>query len=394
MTGPVPWVQRVRIADYRSIARVDVGLGPLTILVGPNAAGKSNFLDALAFLSDAVGTTPYQAVDRRGGLGEILRRVPDQQESFSIGIDVVVPWGPTPDQWAHGTYGFELARSHRRGQRPLEVVREDCSLAWRDRTVSFRVDRGRVSHPGAPGDGSVFEPDRLYLPAASGLPSLAPLFGLLRGMAFYSLDVPTLRQPQPESEGVALGSAGEHLADVLGQLDTEHPAVKQRLDDYLAAIVPGIVGLDRQFVGSYVTLEARQRIVDDEVTFRGDALSEGTVRAAGVLAALFQPWVRTGLVSLVAIEEPELALHPAAAGVLFDALTEASAGVQVIATSQSADLLDRDDVQPAAIRAVVSRDGFTEIGELDDVSLRVLDDGRLTLGELMRTNQLSPRRVA
>jgi predicted ATPase len=394
MTGPVPWVERVRVADYRSVARADVDLGPLTILIGPNGAGKSNFLDALAFISEAVTTTPYQAVDRRGGLGEILRRVPEQQESFSIDIDVVVPWGPSPEQWARGTYGFELGRSTRRGQRPIEVVREECSLTWTDRTEGFRVDRGQVTHPGAPGNGSTLEPDRLYLPAASALPSLAPLFGHLRGMAFYALDVPTLRQPQPEADGVLLGSSGEHLPDVLGQLGAEHPEVKQRLDDYLAAIVPGVVGLDRQFAGSYVTLEARQRAGDAEVTFTGDALSEGTVRAAGILAALFQSWVRTGLVSLVAIEEPELALHPAAAGVLFDALTEASAKVQVIATSQSADLLDRDDLETATIRAVVSRDGLTEIGELDDISQQVLDDGRLTLGELMRTNQLSPRRVA
>ncbi len=59
MTGPVPWVKRVRVADYRSVARADVHLGPLTILIGPNGAGKSNILDD---------------------------------------IDVAVPWGPTPER--------------------------------------------------------------------------------------------------------------------------------------------------------------------------------------------------------------------------------------------------------------------------------------------------------
>ncbi|MBF8191563.1 AAA family ATPase [Nonomuraea sp. K274] len=42
-----PFVSRVRIRGFRSIADCDVDLGPLTVLAGFNAAGKSNFLDAM-----------------------------------------------------------------------------------------------------------------------------------------------------------------------------------------------------------------------------------------------------------------------------------------------------------------------------------------------------------
>lgn len=392
---PMPWLERVRVVNYRSIARVDVGLSPLTVLIGPNAAGKSNFLDAIRFLSDALATTPYQAVDARGGLGEVLRRIPEPQDTLSVEVDVVVPWGPAPDQWARGSYGFELGRTSRRGQRLLEVVRESCSLAWRDKVESFVVERGRVRHPGMPADGGILESDRLYLPTAAALPNLVPLFARLRSMAFYALDVAALRRPEPETEGAVLGPDGHHLPDVLGQLAAEDPAAKRRLDDYVAAIVPGILGVDRAYAGGgYVAVEERQEVASGEALFGGEALSEGTLRAAGVLAALFQPWVRSGLVSLVGIEEPELGLHPAAAGVLFDALTEAAEYVQVIATSQSADLLDRDEVDPAAVRAVVSTGGLTTIGRLDDASLRVLGDHRVTLGELMRANQVTPGQVA
>ena len=45
-----PFLRRVRIRGYKSIAFCDVTLEPLTILVGRNGSGKSNFLDALAFL--------------------------------------------------------------------------------------------------------------------------------------------------------------------------------------------------------------------------------------------------------------------------------------------------------------------------------------------------------
>ena len=59
---PVPFISRVRLKNYKSIAECDVRLGPLTILIGPNGTGKSNFLDALALLARAVATTPYEAV--------------------------------------------------------------------------------------------------------------------------------------------------------------------------------------------------------------------------------------------------------------------------------------------------------------------------------------------
>jgi predicted ATPase len=375
-----------------------VALGPLTLLVGPNGSGKSNFMGAISFVAEAVTTTPEQAVEARGGLGEVLRRLPEPSGSFSVTLHVAVPWGTAPEQRAHGRYGFELARSPRRGARPVEVVWEECVLRWRDGAERFRVERGVVEdekHLGGSGPGRI-EPDRLYLPTASSTRlSLALLFGRLRGMRFYNLDTSILRQPQPESAGAALGRRGEHLPDVLGELSVNHPDFKERYDAYLGAVVPDVEGLDRQVAGTYVAVAMRQRAGHSrrEVIFGPGGTSDGTIRAAGILAALFQPPVLDGMVSLVGIEEPELALHPAAAGVLFDALTEASGRVQVIASSQSADLFDRDDMDPAVVRVVANLGGSTIIGELDDVSQAILHEKRFTLGELMRANQLSPRQA-
>ncbi|NBC31104.1 MAG: AAA family ATPase [Alphaproteobacteria bacterium] len=42
-----PFIKRITIRNYKSIAACKVDLGPLMFLVGPNGSGKSNFLDAL-----------------------------------------------------------------------------------------------------------------------------------------------------------------------------------------------------------------------------------------------------------------------------------------------------------------------------------------------------------
>src|SRR5438067_7269314 len=62
-----PFLRRVRIRGYKSIAFCDVALEPLTILVGRNASGKSNFLDALAFLRDALDDGVNSTLQEHGG---------------------------------------------------------------------------------------------------------------------------------------------------------------------------------------------------------------------------------------------------------------------------------------------------------------------------------------
>jgi len=120
-------------------------------------------------------------------------------------------------------------------------------------------------------------------------------------------------------------------------------------------------------------------------------MSDGTLRAFGVLLSLFQGRGKNGKAPpLVGLEEPEVALHPAAAGVLLAALRDASSLAQVIVTSHSPDLLDDASITDDSILAVENRDGVTIIGPVDEAGRSVLRDHLFTPGELLRQNQLSP----
>ncbi|MFC1835088.1 AAA family ATPase, partial [Thermodesulfobacteriota bacterium] len=68
----IPRIKTVQIKNYKSLASVSVDLEPLTIFVGPNASGKSNFMDALAFVQECVSESVEVALKRRGGLGRII----------------------------------------------------------------------------------------------------------------------------------------------------------------------------------------------------------------------------------------------------------------------------------------------------------------------------------
>lgn len=403
---PVPFISRVRLKNYKSIASCDVRLDPLTILVGPNGSGKSNFLDALAFLARALLTTPAEALDERGGISEIVRRVPQIHDSFSIEIEVVLPAGVAGSVSRTGRYGFEIRSAPRGSARTFVVAWENCEPNWDLRARGWQANYGAVQ-AGADEPFAKVEADRLFLPFAGAqlpigsfgaqptatIPSpFTELYRGLSSMRFYNFDLYEMRRLQAQSSDTALGSKGEHLPEVLGALAENYLSYAERINTYLQVVVPNAVAIDRWQLGSYVTVMLRSQTGEGrDVVFGAEAMSDGTLRAAGVLAALFQPGVIDGQIPVIGIEEPEIALHPAAAGVLFDALTEASEHVQVLATSQSADLLDRDDLDVKIIRPVTMRDGLTIIGEVDDASREIAEKKLYTLGELMRGNQLAPK---
>jgi predicted ATPase len=109
-------------------------------------------------------------------------------------------------------------------------------------------------------------------------------------------------------------------------------------------------------------------------------MSDGTLRALGVLTALYQSSNGgSRRVPLVGIEEPEMAVHPGAAGVLRDALISASATTQVIVTSHSPDLLDGKSVSDDWIISVVNLNGETMIAPIEQADRNAIRDRLYTV---------------
>lgn len=385
MTDPT-FVTRVRIQNYKSIASCDVRLGPLIFLVGPNGSGKSNFLDALRFLTDSLNTSLDHALRDRGGIKEVRRRSVGHPTHFGVRLDFQLP---------DGTSGWYAFRAGARPQGGYEIQTEECHLQGSEvlgEESFYRVDEGVVratSLKVAPAAAS----DRLYLVSASGLREFRPLYEALSRMGFYNLNPDRIRDLQPADAGDVLRRDGSNIASVLGQLEQHSAPSKQRIEEYLATVVPGISKVAVKQVGPKETLEFRQQVKGNKEGWRFFAanMSDGTLRALGLLVALFQSTNgRAHRVPLVGIEEPELALHPAAAGVLRDCLRDASGATQVIVTSHSPELLDDPDIPDNCILPVVAEQGVTRIGPLDEAGRSAIRDRLYTPGELLRLNQLMP----
>jgi predicted ATPase len=382
------FLSRVIIRNYKSIESCDVELGPLTFLVGPNAAGKSNFLDALRCVADSLQTTLDHAIRDRGGINDVRRRSGGHPTHFGMRLEFNLDSGHS------GSYYFKI------GARPhgsYEVQEEDC-LVWHPGEVVgqdyFRVRNGEVFTSLNAIAPPAF-PDRLYLVNASSLAPFRPVYDALSRMGFYNLNPDELRRPQPADAGELLARDGRNIASVLAQLDSHNPEIKQRIEEYLSKVVPGIEGTDVTKIGPVETLEFRQSVAGAGQPWRllANNMSYGTMRALGILVALFQ--VSNGgrsRVPLVGIEEPELGLHPAATGVLIDSLFDACTSRQLLVTSHNPDLLG--DGRVNAILSVVADGGATRISPMNEASRSALRKRLYTAGELLQLNQLMPDETA
>lgn len=376
------FLTRVVIKNYKSIAACGVDVQPLTFLVGPNGAGKSNFLDAIRFVADGLRTSLDHALRERGGIGEVRRRSGGHPTHFGVRLEFALPDGMA------GSYAFRI------GAKPngaFEVQNEECILRPPEalaQEIRFAVTAGEVTST-VPGPAAAS--DRLYLVNASGLREFRPAYDALSRMGFYNLNPERIKDLQLPDAGELLARDGSNISAVLDRIGKRRPEIKTRIEEYLSRVVPGIRGVDAATIGPRETLQFRQDAAGAEPwRFFAANMSDGTLRALGVLVAVFQ----SGGAPLAGLEEPEAGLHPAAVAVLLDALIEASAARQILVTSHSPDFLDSPNVGTDSILAVVAEAGSTYAGPLDAVGREALRKRLCTPGELLRADQLRPDREA
>jgi predicted ATPase len=424
-----PFLRRVRIRGYKSIAFCDVELKPLTILVGRNAAGKSNFLDALAFLRDVmkVGVAEAVKIRPRGGWSSLVCRSTDapkveiqietvftcgrpfQRIRDNTGPSTTLPpdSGSLPDLTGvtfTATYSLEFSAEPHSG--PV-ISRESLEMADETKrlTAGFEVHNGIIqrwqSMPNPPSEPlrlphalEMFSIQRPDFPLLSviGTQPFVELGEGFRWMAFYNFIPDVMRTLPFPTVGSLLDKHGQNLASVIEGLKELEPESVQRVRDYLTVVAQEVEDFGVVHHGEYETVRFRLRRASGEKSPEFDAvsMSDGTLRVLAALLAAFQVVLPHGYPTVVGIEEPETSLHPAAMRALVDALQEATARTQILLTTHSADLLDDRDLSPTQVLVVRNNDGQTQIAPVDPASREIIRKELYTLGDLHRQDHLEP----
>jgi predicted ATPase len=374
----VPRIRQLQIRHFKSIGQAVVDLGALTALVGPNAAGKSNLLDALAFVQECLSSGIELAFKNRGGIAAVRRR--SGGHPYHIGLRLLLDL-----RELQADYAFEIAAKP--GER-FRVSRERCVVQpFFGERVQFEVKDGEFIEP-IPGIRPQVVSDRLVLFAASATSEFRPVFDFLTAIRTYSIVPDVLRALQDPDEGEYLSKDGSNAAAVLRRLKAQPDMDDRyaRICRLLAQVAHGVEDVEDRSVGQKETLQFRQDVgLKDPWTFDALNMSDGTLRVLGLLLAIYQP----NLPSVIGIEEPESTVHPGVAELVVQTMLDASRRSQIVITTHSPDILDSKDLHDDQIRVVTKEAGSTVLAPLSPVNRALIRERLSTPGELLRSGELA-----
>ncbi len=374
---------KLHVKNYRSIEEMTLDFGPLTVLVGPNGAGKSNVIDILRFVRDALKQGLESAILNRNGMSA-LRRWSSKGRPYDVHIELCcrirgeeVKYAFTLGSIRRGEYKIKWEKyAGTRDGKPFGYEIKDgrwISPPYDEQHIE-RESYGRIK--GEKGEMVGPEPQLyLFLPLVSHAfaKNIQPF---INKMEFYTIYPNDLRKPQKMGNPYPLDEHVQNLASALKRMKKRK---EQPFDDLLGALsqaVEGISDVSVTQVGGYLVTNLHHGLGGPAFPLSQE--SDGTLRLLGLLTALYQ----SPPLSLLAIEEPELTVHPGALGVLRDTLLEISERTQLLITTHSPDLLY--DLPAETLRVVEKRDNVTLVGEVAEEQRQAIAQKLFFPGELMR----------
>jgi predicted ATPase len=349
-------------------AGIDLPLKKLNVLIGPNGSGKSNVLEVLALLRSAPSNLPAP-VKEMGGVREWLWKGP--QPLPEARIEAVVEFGPNRAPLRH-----VLAIAEHAGR--FEVVDENIEYAKpapgeQDPHFFYRFQRGNPvlndfqdAHrelkrasilPEQSILSQVRDPERY--PALAWLQSEYEQIRMYRNWSFGP-NAALRREQSTHGRSDLLSDGGENVVLVLSKIHSR--GTKGELLSSLRKLYEGIDDIGFSIDGGNVLLfleESGRRLIP------ATRLSDGTLRYLCLLAVLLHP----DPPPLVAIEEPELGLHPDVIPHIAELLVRASDRTQLVVTTHSRMLIEALSDDPSSVLVCEKNDGQSRITRLDSTQL-------------------------
>lgn len=375
-------IQTIEASNYRSLGpdtRID--LGRLTVFVGQNGAGKSNIIDLFKFISDAMKIGLEGAITKRNGIKYLRRWSNGRPYNIMIKLTIAEPDG------YKAVYSFHIG-GHTKHEYSVAHEKADI-IDPKHGNIAYEVANQRwITSPS--GLNPVLSPMSLALPLISGDERFGKLESALRNASIYNIFPDTLRFPQKYDPQKPMNEHGNNWTSVLKDMDSK--AWKDDLVLALNKLTGDIDDIEVVQLTSFLLARFRHGTSGESKKakwFDASQESDGTLRMAGIIAALLQQ----PHLPLIGIEEPELTIHPGAIPIIYDYLLQASQRSQVIVTTHSPELLDSiKDVQQ--IRVVSKTSECTTVSQIADDQKEAVKEGLLSIGELHRSEGLRTQQMS
>lgn len=372
--GALARVEEIRLQNFRAFDNARLRLSDLTMLVGRNGAGKSSVLDAVEFLREAVTDNLPNALARRDGFGGVLRK--GAAEGEALGVAVVMKTTIATRE-VRMLYGFQVSDG---GDAVTEVLQVSPQSSLGFRRVNAMFESGRGIQPALPRD-------RLVLPLIADDQLWGAVWDTVAGMRAYEIapravgDLALIRNAHQLDRYGA--NAGDVLAEVQGR-----PAALAAVVDALREVTPGIQTVRVGTMHGRRDITFGQAARGATVTLSTQQVSQGTLRALGILLALHQ----SPTPSLVLLDEVEDSIHPHALDAVMEAVEAVLGRFPVLVTTHSPEVLGTRHATPDRVRILQWKDGVSHMYPLA-AGTRANVDALTTVGDLLRVNALWPDEV-
>jgi predicted ATPase len=370
-------ITKLKLKNFKNFKDAEINFGPVSVLVGTNATGKSNVRDALRFLHGiARGYTLAEIIGEKYGEGGQLQWSGIRggtretcffgEPTFSIGVEFEQETGP----FGFVTeYEYEIQVSCGPNGSAPKVVKESL---YRPTTKAPMVYN---SHPGPKARE---QNDPMHLPVwmqpagdwkkpgskllgLANQPLLTQVIALaerkkatgkekqaaeavseaaeaalqaLESIRFIDFSPELMRKPSIPGQ-LVLSDRGDNLSSVL-QAICEKPELKLALSNWIQELTPMDV-VDFEFVPDAAGKILVYLVEEGGRKTSANSASDGTLRFLGMLAALLGPKPAR----FYFLEEIDNGIHPARLALLMDLLDSQSKGkgIQIVATTHSPQVL-------------------------------------------------------
>ena len=383
-------IKKIKVINFKSFGNLEIELGNFNVLIGPNAAGKSNFVHIFEFLRDIVSSGLNNAVSMQGGV-EYLRNINiGSSERLSINVVSTQEFGLLTRRLRENLIGTKI----------YETIYE-FALKFNKRGSGFRIAEDkliqkckfvRLDRPGKKikeilGDGEIIIfstngkvkidlniPERVPLKKEDIFPPFLPeeklpnrtllletsyffirlLEGIFRDISIYDFDPKLPKKATPITGKAELEEDGSNLSIILKNI-TENKEKRRKLFNLVKDLLPFVENLDVEKFADKSLLFKLQETYFKNQYLPASLISDGTINITALIIALYfekKP--------LVIIEEPERNIHPYLISKVVDMMKDASQKKQIIVTTHNPEIVKYAGLDNILL---VSRDknGFSKI---------------------------------
>ncbi len=378
-------IKTIKARNYKSFKDIEINLSDFNVIIGPNSAGKSNFLSILQFFRDIINSGVENAISLQGGLEYMLN--PD---SNIMEIEIVFNYKTVLNFTSSKKFYIQSALY----KIQLEFLKNSRKLKKYKYTETLELELKDNSKVLMHNNNGKIVIDNKYLNdvfgkfikvvTRDGLSDKSILF-LIPVMPFfdrgnipqvYDIDPKLSKRSIPISGLAELEPDGRNIALVLKNLTKNSKSLK-KLISLVNVCIPFINKIDTESLADKSILLNIKENFNNKLKLPATFISDGTIEIITLIDILF--FERR---NFVAIEEPEKNLHPALLQKLIELMKGASKNKQLIITTHSPEIINYVDIKNIFI-IKRDKDGFSIIKKAEnDKELKYFLNENISISQL------------